>query len=127
MIQRKQRKLGGWLTVELMASVALMALLIGLLATLGSAFKKVNDQRWLRQTLTAAGQAQMDAIAVTGKPIDEQKFSELWPGVTCDIRINAGDGQWAGLREVQLNLSAEKRGKTVASEMVQYVPLRKER
>ncbi len=127
MVKRNQRKTGGWLTIELIVAVALTALLIGILATLGSAFKKVNDQRWLRQTLTAAGQAQMDAIAVTGKPIDEQKFNELWPGVTCDVKIDTGDGQWAGLQEIRLTLWAEKRGKTVESAMVRYVPMREGR
>lgn len=117
---------GGWLTAEMMVAVGLMAILISVLATLGSTFKKNNDPRWVQQTLAAAGQAQMDAMTTTGKPIDDNQFHTLWPTVTCKIKTANGLGQWTGLRKVQLHLTAEKRGKIVRTDLIRYVPIDKE-
>ena len=126
-MKRHRYKYKGWLSAEMIAAVAVLAILIGVLGTLGSAFKRTSDLRWLRQQMTAAGQAQMDAIAVTGEPIDEATFARLWPKVTCRIAQSTGTGQWAGLTEVTLTLSAEKRGKTVQTTLTRYISAERSR
>lgn len=117
----------GSLSIELMVAVAIMAVLVNVLAVLGGSFKKVNDYRWLQHTLIAAGQSQMDAIASTGEPIDEETFNRLWPKVTCTIAISEGEGPWRGLQKVQLHLSAQSRQKTIRASFMRYIPMNEER
>jgi hypothetical protein len=118
----KHEKRTGSLSIEMMVAVGVMAVLIGVLAGVGGTLKKINDQRWLRYTMLAAGQAQMDAIAVTGNPIDKETFTRLWPNVTCKVEVTEAGGQWQGLKKVQLNLSAKSRQKTIETSLVRYVP-----
>lgn len=116
----------GLLSMELMTAVVLLTILMGVLAAVGGTFKKVNDQRWIRHTLLAAGQAQMDALDVAGKPIDKETFSRLWPDVDCRIDIAEGEEQWQGLRRIQLNLSMKSGQKIVKTSLVRYIAPEKE-
>ncbi len=116
----------GTLSIELFVAMAIMTALFGLLATFGSTLKKVDDYHWTQYRLAAAGQAQMDAIAATGKPIEAADFSRLWPGVACNVTVSDGTGPWAGLRQVRLDLSANSRQKIVRVELIRYIPNDKE-
>ncbi|MHC4835739.1 MAG: hypothetical protein ACYTCN_07265 [Planctomycetota bacterium] len=70
-------------------------------------------------------QAQMDAIAVTGKPIDDARFKKLWPGVSCQIEKSDGSGQWQGLRKIDLTLSKKVKQKNVEVQFTRFVPAEK--
>ena len=122
----KHTKQSGWLTTEMVIAIGIMATLISAMAVVGNTFKKVNDTRWMRHTVLAAGQAQMDAIVVTGKPIDKDTFRRLWPKVQCTVDVSQGTGQWQGLQKIQLDLSAKCRERTVKTSMVRYIPTDKE-
>ena len=112
--------------IEMIAAIAICTALISVLAVVGNTFKKVNDHRWARHTMITAGQAQMDAIVVTGKPIDEETFRQLWPKVQCAVEISQGTGQWQGLQRIQLDLSAKARERTVKTSLARYIPADKE-
>lgn len=126
MTKRTFQKSGGWLLTEMMVTVTLLAIVIGILASLGIAFKKINQQRWHKQTLIAAGQAQMDAIVTTGKPIDAETFARLWPEVDCEIQVSPGQGDWERLQRIRLHLSASHRGKMIEHTQCRYIPADKE-
>ena len=122
----KHLKRSGWLTIEMVIAIGIMATLISVLGVVGNTFKKVEDQRWTRHTMLTAAQAQMDAIVVTGKPIDEDTFRRLWPKVQCTVDISQGAGQWQGLQKIRLELSAKARERTVKTSMVRYISADKE-
>ncbi|HOK95335.1 MAG TPA: hypothetical protein PK052_10155 [Anaerohalosphaeraceae bacterium] len=120
------KKRFGVLSFELITAISVLTILIGALAAVGGTFKKANDLRWIRHTLLAAGQAQMDALDITGKPIAKDTFACLWPNVDCRIDITEGEGQWQGLQRIQLTLSAKSGRKTVKTSLVRYVAAQKE-
>ncbi len=126
MKQSQHNKRFGILSIEMLVAVSVMAVLIGVLAAIGSSFKKLDNQLWLQHTCSAAGKSQMDALAATGKPINEETFSRLWPNVTCSIEITDGVGDWRGLRQIMLHLTATSHGKTVEATMARYIPGNKE-
>ncbi len=120
------KKRTGTLSIEMFVAVSVMAVLIGVLATIGSSFKKLDNQLWLQHTCSAAGQSQIDALATTGKAIDEETFGRLWPNVTCSIEVTEGTGDWHGLQLIQLHLTATSRGKTVELLIARYISANKE-
>ena len=119
---KKYRKHKGLLSIEMVVAIGVLATIITVLATLGNSFGKLNSALWAQHTCYAAGQAQMDCVAVTGEPIDPAKFESLWPTVTCEIETAEGTGQWQGLTQVQLSLSARAKKKTVHVKMARYLP-----
>lgn len=120
---KTHRKHKGMLSVELVVAISVLATIIGILAALGISFGKLNDHLWAKHICCNAGQAQIDAIASTGKPIDSVKFKKLWPGVTCDIETSNGSGAWQGLQRIDLTLSKKVKQKNVQVHLVRYFPL----
>jgi hypothetical protein len=119
MINNKKQR--GLLSVEVIIALGVMVTLISVIAALGSAFGKLNNQLWLRHTCMTAGQAQMDAIFVLGRPIEDEKFHELWPQVTCFVERTDGNGLWQGLEKVNLHLSAGSKRDTVTVTLNRYM------
>lgn len=124
-IERSRR--AGSLSIEMIVAVGIMAVFFTVIGRFGNTFRKVDESRWARHTLNNAGQAQMDAIFVTGKPIDEAVFKRLWPTVECRVEIGEGQGQWQGLLKVQLHLSTESRQQPIETSLTAYVDLSRER
>ena len=119
------KKHKGMLSVELVVAVSVLATVIGVLVALGHSFGKLNNNLWAKHICSNAGQAQMDAIAVTGKPIDDARFKKLWPGVSCQIEKSDGSGQWQGLRKIDLTLSKKVKQKNVEVQFTRFVPAEK--
>ncbi len=118
---KTHRKQKGLLSIEMVVAISVLATIIGVLAALGNSFGKLNSALWAQHTCYGAGQAQMDAIAITGKPIEQAKFESLWPTVTCQIETTDGTGQWQGLTQIQLSLAAKTKKKTVQVQMTRYL------
>ncbi|MCK5000006.1 MAG: hypothetical protein KAS23_10735 [Anaerohalosphaera sp.] len=116
------KKHKGLISVEFVVAIGVLAIIVGVLIAMGNSYGKLNNNLWARHTCYAAGQAQMDAIAVTGSPIDSEKFESLWPKVTCRIETADGTGQWQGLRQVQLYLSMKVKEKDILIQMMRYLP-----
>ena len=119
---KKHRKHKGLLSIEMVVAIGVLATIIAVLAALSDSFGKLNAALWAQHTCYAAGQAQMDAIAITGEPINPAKFKSLWPTVTCQIKTTEGTDQWQGLTQVQLSLSARAKKKTIQVQMTRYLP-----
>ena len=105
----------------MVVAISVLATIMAVLAALGNSFGKLNSALWAQHTCYAAGQAQMDAIAVTGKPIEQEKFESLWPNVRCEIETADGVGQWLGLTQVRLSLSVKVKQKDVQVQMTRYL------
>ena len=118
---KTHRKQKGLLSIEMVVAIGVLATIIAVLAALGNSFGKLNSALWAQHTCYAAGQAQMDCIAITGKPIDPAKFESLWPIVTCQIQETEGTGQWQGLTHIELSLSTKAKKKTVHVQMARYL------
>ncbi len=103
-------------------AVSVLATMIGVLAALGNSFEKLNNDLWARHICCNAGQAQMDALATTGKPINDSTFEKLWPGVSCTVETTDGSGQWRGLRRIDLTLSKKVKQKNVQIHLTRYLP-----
>lgn len=112
-MMKKYRKQKGLLSIELVVTISVLAVVIGVLIALGGSFGKLNNQLWAQHTCYNAAQAQIDAIAQTGKPIDPAVFERLWPGVTCTIETSNGSAQWQGLQRVDLTLTKKVKAKDV--------------
>jgi len=98
----KNKKNSGFLLSEIMVGLTVLGiLLIGFAISLHT-FAKFNRYQLERQRCIAAAQAQLDSIAVTGKPIPAEDFERLWPRLTVSIKNSAGTGQWAGIQLVEV-------------------------
>ena len=117
-----QRKQKGLLSVELVVAISVLATVIGVLVTLEHSFGKLNNKLWAKHICRNAGQAQMDSIAVIGKPIEDAAFEKLWPGVTFQLKTSDGDGQWRGLQRIDLTLSKKVKQKDVQVQLTRYLP-----
>jgi type II secretory pathway pseudopilin PulG len=121
-MMKTHRKQKGMLSVELVVAISVLATILTVLVTLGASFGKLNNNLWARHICRNAGQAQMDSIAVTGKPIEDAVFEKLWPDVTCQLETSDGDGQWQGLQRIDLTLSKKVKQKDVQVQLTRYLP-----
>ncbi len=126
MKSRKRSRQAGSLSIEMIVAVGILAVFFTVIGRFGSTFKKADALRWAQHTLNTAGQAQMDAIGVTGKPIDQAAFQRLWPHVECRVEMRDGQGAWQGLRRVELHLSTASRRRPIETTVTAYHPLDKE-
>lgn len=119
-------KQAGSLSIEMIVAIGIMAVFFTVIGRFGNTFNKVDENQWARHTLNNAGQAQMDSIVVTGKPINEAAFQRLWPNVECRVDVSEGRGQWQGLQKVQLHLSTQSRQQPIETSLTAYLPASKE-
>ncbi len=121
MLLKKMRR-HGFLTAELLVATALLGLIITGLAVSMNGFSKFNQHQWTRQRCTAAAQAQLDSIAATGAPIDEQELKRLWPEVEVVVETKPGEAPWDGLELVQVTATGRVGSRGVTVHLARYVP-----
>ena len=88
----KNGKYRGFLAVELTFAFALLGIILVALAVSLYGFGKFNRYQLVRRQCTSAALAQLDSIAVTGKPISDEDFERLWPKLSVSIEESAGTG-----------------------------------
>lgn len=98
----KNKKNSGFLVIELTFAFTIMGLILVGLAVSLYGFGKFNRYQLVRQQCISAAQAQLDSIAVTGKPIPDDDFERLWPKLSVSIEESAGMGQWQGMKFVEV-------------------------
>ena len=117
----KNKKYGGFLLTEIMAALTVLGiLLIGLALSLDG-FAKFNRYQLVRQRCTAAAQAELDSIAVTGKPIRDEDFKQLWPKLSISIKKSAGIGQWEGMKLIKVTANGKSFRKEVKVQLYRYI------
>ena len=117
----KSRKYAGFLITELtVAMIVLGIILAGLTLTLNG-MARFNHYQLTRQRCLSAAQAQLDCIAVTGKPISEADFKRLWPRLNVAIYTSRGIGQWQGMELVRITIIGKSFNKQVRVEQYRYL------
>ena len=118
---RKSEIQRGFLLTELIVAMSVVGLLLVGLAFSLTGFAKFNRYQLVRQQCIAAAQAQLDSIAATGRPIGDEDFSRLWPGLTVAVKQTPGEGQWQGTRRVEVTASGKSSRKEVSIKLSRYV------
>lgn len=117
----KNKKRGGFFITEItVASAILGILLVGLALSLYG-FAKFNRYQLVRQQCIAAAQAELDSIAIMGKPIPDEDFKRLWPKLDVNIKSTAGTGQWQEITLVEVTAKGKSFNKEVKVQLAGYV------
>ena len=117
----RQKRKNGFLLAELTISISILGLLIACIAMSLNGFRRFTDYQMTRQRCIAAAQSQLDSIAATGKPIDENDFKQLWPQMAVTIEHGKDSGQWDGLAEIKVRTESKSFSKTVTIELCRYI------
>jgi type II secretory pathway pseudopilin PulG len=117
----KKTKYRGHLFIELMVTMTLIGFILACLTMSLSAFQRFNHYQLTRQKCTAAAQAQIENIVLTGSHIDNEIFSRLWPKVSASIEKSPGKGQWKGLQLVKVTAESHSFNNDVKIELSRYV------
>ena len=106
---------------ELIMALAVLTVLLTSFAMALGTFSAVNHFYMSKQRCIAAAQAQLDSISVTGRPLPDNDFKNLWPLVELSIHKSQGSGQWQGLTLVSVKTTAKTCGRTVTVELSRYI------
>ena len=117
----KNKKYGGFLFTDLVVGLTVLGILLAGLALSLHGFAKFNHYQLLRQRCTAAAQAELDSIAITGRPIPDEALKRLWPKVSVSIQQSEGAGQWEGMKLVKVTASGKSFRKQVKVQLSRYI------
>ena len=120
-MSHKKRRSGGFIFAEIAVGLTVMAMLLAGLALSLNGIAKFNRYQLIRQQCIAAAQAELDSLTATGKPIEDEDFSRIWPQLSVSIEKSAGQGQWQGTQLVEVTASGRNFRKEVIIELSRYV------
>jgi type II secretory pathway pseudopilin PulG len=120
-MSRKKTRYGGFLLAEIIVALTVMAMLLAGLAFSMNGMAKFNRYQLVRQQCIAAAQAQLDSLTATGKPIEDEDFSRIWPQLSVSIEKSAGQGQWQAAQLVKVTASGNSFHKNVEIQLSRYV------
>ncbi len=121
MNKRKQKSLA-FLLVEATVALGILAVMLGVFASLMSSGFRANKQVYARQKCILAALAQLDSLSVTGKPLNADQVEQLWPGVTISVSIESGAGTYAGYNCHKAVARITEAGKEHSSSQMRYIP-----
>ena len=114
-------KRNGWIMIEMIVALGILALLSVGLAGSMPALGRFNKAQLATQQCLSAAQAQLDCMTVTDKPIENKEFERLWPRVELSIEKTPGIGDWKGLTLVKVITTANAwPKKTVTVSLCRY-------
>jgi type II secretory pathway pseudopilin PulG len=116
-----KRRYGGFLFVEITVSLTVIAMLLAGVAFSLNGIAKFNHYQLVRQQCIAAAQAELDSLTATGKPIQDEDFSRIWPRLNVSIKKSAGQGQWKGTQLTTVTTSGKYLRKKVTIELSRYI------
>ena len=117
----KKRKSGGFIFVEIAVSLAVIAMLLAGVAFSMNGIAKFNHYQLVRQKCIAAAQAELDSLTATGKPIEDEDLSRIWPQISVSIEKTAGQGQWQAAQLVKVTTTGKYLRKQVTIELSRYI------
>jgi len=120
-VSGKNKKYGGYLFIETTVALSVLSLLLIGLAVSLDGFRRFDSYQLVRQRCTAAAQAQLDSIAVTGEPMSDEGFKRLWPKLDVSIEESVGVGQWQGKKLVKVTVSGKSLNKEVEIALCRYI------
>jgi type II secretory pathway pseudopilin PulG len=116
----KNTRYNGYLLTELLVAMTVLAVILVCIALSLNAFGRINNYQLTRQQCISAAQSELDCIAATGRPIDEQDLKRLWPKMSVEIKQSDGINQWQGLKLVKVKATAKADNKNVSIELARY-------
>jgi len=111
----------GWLLTELVVSMGVISLLIGVFSLSLITFRKYNHYHLSRQHCLAAAQAQLESITATGKEIPPADISRLWPNVKIHLERKPGRGDWQGMELLTATSQADSYTRHISVQLSRYV------
>ena len=117
-----KRKNNGWITIEIIVAIGLLSLLFTGTAVTINTTARYNKIQLLTQQCIAAGRAQLDSIAITGKQIGTKDFNRLWPGLDVTIDQTTGTNDWQGLTLLKVITTCADSPKPVKVKLSRYLP-----
>ena len=95
----------GFMLAELIVALSILGLLMAGVAVTLYGVGRFNRLLWCRQQCQAAAQAQLDSLAATGRTLDPNAVSALWPRLKTETEVRPGRGLWQGLDLVKVTAS----------------------
>ena len=117
---------GGWMIIEMMVALGILTMLVVGLAQTQYLVQKFNAIQLARMRCVAAGQAQLDSIAATGRPIADAELKRLWPGIRAVVEQFPGEEEWTGLTLVKVTTSRTAKGPEVKVQLARYLAAKEE-
>ncbi len=112
--------------IEIIFALVILGMLVVGLAQTQYLVQKFNAIQLARMRCVAAGQAQLDSIAATGRPIADAELKRLWPGIRMAVEQLPGQGEWTGLTLVKVTTSRTAKGPEVKVQLARYLAAKKE-
>ena len=116
-----KRRFAGFLLVELIVALTVIAILLAGMAFSLNGMAKFNRYQLVRQQCIAAAQAQLDSLTATGRSISEEDFSRLWSGLRVSIKETEGTGQWQGFKLVEVTTTGKSFRNQVQIRLARYI------
>jgi type II secretory pathway pseudopilin PulG len=120
-VKYKNKNYNGYLFVDMITALAIVGILMAGFAVSLDGFRRFNHYQLVRQHCIAAAQAELDGLAITGKPISEENFKQLWPKINISIEKTDGAGQWEGLKLVKVKTKTKSFNRDVEIELSRYI------
>ena len=105
---------------ELIISLAILAIISTGVYMSVNTFRHVNHYHHARQRCLAASQGQLDSLTVRGEPLSDEQIARMWPGVTVTVEETAGQGQWQGMKLINVTAQTDTIGKAVKIQQRRY-------
>ncbi len=118
------QKPSGFILAELIVSITILGILTVCFALALHNFREFNHYQWMRLRCLAAAQAQLDCVSATGRPVPETTAQALWPRLTTEIAIQAGQGQWAGLQRVGVTVKGQSFRRQLHVSLARYMRMK---
>jgi type II secretory pathway pseudopilin PulG len=94
-----------FMMAELIVALSILGILMAGIAVTLRGMARFDRLLWSREQCLAAAQAQIDSLLATGRTLEPNAVTELWPGLRAEARVQPGLGQWQGLDLVKATAS----------------------
>ena len=111
----------GFLITELLVTFVLLGMMLTCFTILLGSTRDLGRYNLCRQHCIQAAVAQLECVAITGKPLPDDRVKSLWNEVTTQIEITGGTEQWQGLKLVKVKSTAYLGKKEIAIELARYI------
>lgn len=115
----RQRQ-NGWLMVEVVVSLVVLATLAGSLIAITLSAGNGNRMLWARQQALAAVEAQLDCLTQSGLPLPQTEFERLWPRFDWSME-KTSVGPAAGLNRVDITVTGRVNKKVIRVSGRRYI------
>lgn len=118
---RKRNKYKGVFLAELIVSATVLGMIVVCMMFFLHGTAKFNRFQLLRQQCVAAAQAQIDSITITGQSISDEDFERLWPKINITTKQSDGNGQWEGMKFIEVAASGMSFDTPVKVQLSRYI------